>query len=631
MPARAENRRGGRRRKGLLPLFLAALLVLPNNPFVASAAAQALGAASESASASASAGAAGASAGASVPTAPAPLALTLQTFAAPLSDPRPAFAAPAALAPAASPAVLAAAAAPLPAAQAATPAAAASVAALAAAAKTEEKSAPRNAAKNGLSRLRNVFSRNKKEAPEPTLDEAFDGALPADQIKAYVIQPGKAPVATNLAGLKASLSDPALAAELNKHGHMTYVVGDKNTGRSLSRADGETVVKTLGDMGVSFGKGRTRIETLVIDWGKKDAPAADGETAAPPARASNARSLFVRAGVAAGVVALGIGLFGTGHWYQAGLAAYLVSNADRIVRETVYCLKILKTSFKDSKKPLPSEIVGAVATKVPAFGMNLVANLTVYAPALGILVLGALWPSMALKIHPGVSHWLAFSLATAWSLCLETFHGAYVRTWDTFQNRIGKQRGPAYQSVFGFVYTQLTGGVFRTIAFLTLAGIFPMWDIRYLGAISWMTIIGTVCGVAGFRGLNELYDKGRITAKRRSNIQQLRDLCWLAIGPFFNSGNMVMTLILFTLQQSVDLAIYFVNRRTTTRPILIFTDGSVAASKELPLSYPVDANNAPPSPLKYTADALKGFVLFKPFIAAYRAIKKKMLYSRPHG
>ena len=626
MPARVENRREERRKRSFLPVFLSALIVLPNNPFVASAAAQALGAASESASASPSAGNAGATAGVSALSAPVPLALTMQTFAAPLTDPRPALAAPA---------ILAAAAVPLPTAQAARPAAEAPSAAIGAAARPDESSAqaqraplpgaqPQNTSKNGLSRLRNVFSRsNKKEAPEPTLDEAFDGALPADQIKAYVIQPGKAPVATNLAGLKSALSEPGLVAELNKNGHMTYVVGDKNPGRSLSRADGETVVKTLGDLGVSFGKGATRIETLVVDWGK-GAPADGVETAAPATRAPASRSIFIRAAVAAGVIALGIGLFGTGHWYQAGLAAFFVSNADRIVRETLYCVRILKTSFKDSKKPLPSEIVGAVATKVPAFGMNLVANLTVYAPALGILVLGVLWPSMAHKIHPGVSHWLAFSLATVWSLALETFHGAYVRTWDTFQNRIGKQRGPAYQSVFGFAYTQLTGGVFRTIAFLTLANISPMWDIRYLGAISWMTIIGTVCGVAGFRGLNELYDKGRITAKRRSNIQQFRDLCWLAIGPFFNSGNMFMTVILFALQQSVDLAIYFVNRRTPTRPILVFTDGSVAASKELPLSYPVDAKNVPPSPLKYATDALKGFVLLKPFIALYRAIKKRV-------
>ncbi|MFI5347922.1 MAG: hypothetical protein ACHQ2Z_00130 [Elusimicrobiota bacterium] len=610
MPARAENRREGRRNHSLFPIFLSALIVLPNNPFVASAAAQILGAASENASASPSNGSAGAAIQASGLSAPAPLALTAQSFAASLTDPRTAFAPPAALM---------AASASLPALAAAAPhAALPSAEAAPAQRETLPDAQHRNVPRNGLSRLRNVFSRaNKKEAPEPTLDEAFDGALPADQIKAYVIQPGKAPVATNLAGLKSALSDPGLVAELNKHGHLTYVVGDKNPGRSLSRADGETIVKTLGELGVSFGGGRTRIETLLVDWEKKAGP-----SEAPSSTFS--KSTLVRAGVAAGVVALGIGFFGAGHWYQAGLAAYLLSNADRIVRETIYCLRILKTSFKDSKKPLPSEIVGALATKTPAFTMNLVANLTVYAPALGLIVLGVLWPSMAHNIHPGATHWLAFSLATLWSLALETFHGGWVRTWDTFQNRIGKQRGPAYQSVFGFVYTQLTGGVFRTIAFLTLANIFPMWDIRYLGAISWMTIIGTVCGVAGFRGLNELYDKGRITAKRRSNIQQFRDLCWLAIGPFFNSGNMFMTLILFTLQQSVDLAIYFVNRRTPTRPILVFTDGSVAASKELPLSYPVDAKNIPPSPLKYATDALKGFVLLKPFLALYRAIKKRV-------
>jgi hypothetical protein len=82
---------------------LSALIVLPSNPFVANAAAQALGAA-ESASRAGAPGQAASAAGAAA-NAPVPLALTPQTFAAPLT--LQAFAAPAALQPFAAPSALA--------------------------------------------------------------------------------------------------------------------------------------------------------------------------------------------------------------------------------------------------------------------------------------------------------------------------------------------------------------------------------------------------------------------------------------------------------------------------------------------------------------------------------------------
>jgi hypothetical protein len=89
MAARAGQNREGRRNARLLPVFFAALIVLPNNPFVASAAAQAMNAAEGAANSSvggigAAAGAAPGAAGISA-MAPVPLALTPQSFAAPLT------------------------------------------------------------------------------------------------------------------------------------------------------------------------------------------------------------------------------------------------------------------------------------------------------------------------------------------------------------------------------------------------------------------------------------------------------------------------------------------------------------------------------------------------------------------
>ena len=225
------------------------------------------------------------------------------------------------------------------------------------------------------------------------------------------------------------------------------------------------------------------------------------------------------------------------------------------LRELPYLWKTLKSSFNESGTPRWNEIAGGVAGKiVPAF-VNIGILATTY------------------KAHPA-----ALVLAASLSLAVETFHGVWVNAWDTFQSKIGRQRGMIYQNLFNFAYGQMISGSYRAIGHFSLPNVAAPWSVEYWKDMSVMTVIGTFVGTLGYRGLNSLYEKGRVPRWGRASIQQLRDFCGMMIGPFFGAGNMAATWALFGAMQAVDLVIFMIDKNTDTRPIVYVADESVAKS-----------------------------------------------------
>ncbi len=438
-----------------------------------------------------------------------------------------------------------------------------------------------------------------KPGSDANLSRTFDGsaiaksgvanpvaapALPADRIRAYLVRPGQAPVMTTLAELPALAARSGFAVDFNKNGHLRVVLGEgRLEGAALSGADVAGLKAALAAGGLNAADKRTRTDSIPL------------ETAAVKPRVGRLQ-ITARLGVGLGVALLYASHFGLHNVLAPILLAGLVANIDRLLRESIYISGMLKAAFKESKTPRWNEVMGGVMGKIfPA-----IVNLGIFA---------AMY-----RGHP-----VALALAAVLSLAVETFHGFWVNAWDTFQSKIGRHRGMMYQNLFNFSYGQIISGGFRTITFFSLGNVPPPWSIEYWKAVSAMTFVGTFCGTLGYRGLNSIYDKGRIPRWGRAAIQHLRDFCMMMIGPFFGTGNMFMTWLLFGIMQSVDLAIFAVDRGMQTRPIVYLADERVAASPTFHAIY-VDR----PSPLKEAADGVKNSVLAKPFIAAYRWIAARL-------
>ena len=443
--------------------------------------------------------------------------------------------------------------------------------------------------------MTNVFDGAVSASAAPALGSSE--ALPASRIKAYLVRPGRNPVAVSLSELPGAAAGD-FAAAFNNNGHLRVILGEGNLkGPTLAESDVPGMKDVLRAAGLIVNDKRVRTEAVPV----KEAPDASAPETAPAETAAPAKSgllrptNLIRTAAAAAIVTFGVLNFGTGNILGALMLAGLAANVDRIVRELSYAAGMLKVSFKESKSPRWNEIVGGVVSKIIPAVINIGIFATMY------------------NAHP-----LALVLAASLSLSVETFHGVWVNAWDTFQSKIGRHRGMLYQNLFNFFYGQMISGSYRLIAYLSLGNVAPPWSFAYWKDMSMMTIIGTFCGTLGYRGLNSIYEKGRIPRWGRAGIQQLRDFCMMMIGPFFGTGNMFMTWLLFGVMQSVDIGIFIIDRMLATRPIVYVADERVAGSEAFQAIY-IDK----PSPLKQALDGVKSFILVKPFVAAYRWLRSR--------
>ncbi len=243
---------------------------------------------------------------------------------------------------------------------------------------------------------------------------------------------------------------------------------------------------------------------------------------------------------------------------------------------------LAKTFAASLVKPLPSEILGGLATK----SFPLVTSIGVY------------WATV------GPAHPLALTGLIVLSLAQEIFHGFYLKSWNNFQESLRRARGFNYQMFFNLAYMQGFGTLYRLLSWsANPASVTPPWSGHYWKDMAVMSVAGTFFGVLGYNSLNALYAKGAISRWQHSGIQQVRDLCFLLAAPFFASGSMTVFWAIFIFQQSLDLAISIWAGRAKAREIVFVTSAPVAASAEFKDKYPLAGVVIEP-PLKQAVQAV---------------------------
>ncbi len=245
--------------------------------------------------------------------------------------------------------------------------------------------------------------------------------------------------------------------------------------------------------------------------------------------------------------------------------------------------KFLAKTFASSLvKPLPSEILGGIATK----SFPLATSIAVY------------WTTV------GLAHPLALAGLIGLSVVQTVFHGFYLKSWNNFQEALRRARGFNYQMFFNLAYMQGSGTLYRLLAWsANPSSVTPPWSAHYWKDMAVMSVVGTFFGVLGYNGLNALYAKGSINRWQHSAIQQIRDLTFLLAAPFFASGSMTVFWGIFIFQQSLDLAIAIWAGRAKAHEVVFVTSASVAASAEFSEKYPA-AGVVIESPLQQAGKAV---------------------------
>jgi hypothetical protein len=415
---------------------------------------------------------------------------------------------------------------------------------------------------------------------------AFDGDL-----RVFLTAHGREPVEASLSQLPALLAaDPAYARALNEQGLVRLTVAKK--AGAIGAEQLPLVERALRERGVTAP---VSLETVPL------------------------RSRPASAQAPAGPAAPG-----------APKAATLGRKALSVLTAPFRELDYLARSFAASlTKPTREEVLGGVVSKGPAFGLSVVWWMSVFMPAqllafaatpLGERVVHLL--HMTLPAAPMASFPVHFALAVGGSLMLEAFHGVWINTWQNFQNILGRQRGVNYQAAFNFLYMQASAAAFRILTWSVIAATVAPWTLAYWRDMGVSSVLGTFFGVLGFFGLNTLYDKGRISRRARSWLQQGRDLFFLLAGTFLFSGSMHVFWALWTAQQVLDITLYIVSRRAAARPTLYVAEPAVADSDGFKSLYPVTPG-VKPSPLQQAVGAVLGNPFVKPFIALGKWAWKK--------
>jgi hypothetical protein len=249
------------------------------------------------------------------------------------------------------------------------------------------------------------------------------------------------------------------------------------------------------------------------------------------------------------------------------------------IREVRFLAKTFAASLV---KPLPTEIIGGLATK----SFALVASIGVY------------WATV------GIAHPFALAGLIALSVTQEVFHGFFLKSWNNFQESLCRARGFNYQMFFNLAYMQGFGILYRALSWTAnRSGVTPPWSLRYWRDMAVMSVAGTFFGVLGYNGLNALYAKGALRRWQHSGIQHARDLCFLLAAPFFASGSMSAFWVIFVFQQLLDLAIAIWAGRVKSRALVFVTTGAVSNSAEFRDKYPVEGGEAEP-PFRQAARAI---------------------------
>lgn len=211
----------------------------------------------------------------------------------------------------------------------------------------------------------------------------------------------------------------------------------------------------------------------------------------------------------------------------------------------------------------------------------------------------------------------AFAAILALTLALKAFHGFWVDSWATFQDRLARERSYTYATMFNLVYGQVTGIAFRLIAWSAIPNTVAPWMLSYWRDMGIMTLVGTFFGTLGSQAINDLYNGGVISRRGRSWLLVGRSTAFDLPGLFFRVGLMKLFWITFAIQQSLDVITYLAAQFFRPRAILYVVPPEVAASAEFRGRYAMSPE-APLSPVRKAMRALVDNPVVYPFAALWR-------------
>ncbi len=416
-------------------------------------------------------------------------------------------------------------------------------------------------------------------------DSAKPSSVSDDRVKFYIAEQGKPTISGKLSELGPTLKDhPEVAARLNVVRLATAKKDKTNPHDGLTPEDAARVSETVGAAGV---QAKLEVERVPVDWQRALAAKAaskGGQGGSLPLAGAkrSPKELVLEA------------------------ARNPVRTAVNVVtwpaREAVF---VVKTYLAGVSAPTRQELIGAALTKIP--------------PA--IIGVGIWWKMI------GPSHPILLASAIGLSLAWEAFHGVLLNSWNSFQNSLYKLRGGRYQTNFNWLYGQMNPAIFRLMSWSVDhndPSRVPPWNHKYwfnnwnpLTVAFWfamgpISVVGTFIGTIAYRGLNTLYETGRLTRAKRSYIQQGRDFVMMLTGFLLGAGMAKYYVLFFLMQQAFDVGTYAVSLRAKGRPVLYVVDETVAATKEFNEMYPVAPNPVVVPPLKQALTALGDIPLLYP-------------------
>lgn len=418
-------------------------------------------------------------------------------------------------------------------------------------------------------------------SPEPAASPAAaDPAAFFDGARAFLSLPGQAPREVALSELEGILaSDEGARAALSRMGRVRIVLakGSPAPDAAASRA-------ALARLGIDRP---IEVESILLERpATKPAPTAE----APAARAAPSS----RRGLGTALRALGWASVAGLAVLQspAAFAAALGLGGLLLAKDAAFVWREFRASLS---RPSREEV-----------------GLTLLARSWPVYFSATAYIALFLPGHPA-----QFAAIMALTLALKAFHGFWVDTWATFQDRLARKRSYTYATMFNLAYGQVTGIIFRLIAWSAIPNTVAPWMLTYWRDMGIMTLVGTFFGTLGAQAINDLYNGGVISRRARSWLLVGRSTAFDLPGLFFRVGLMKLFWITFAIQQCLDVAVYLAAQFFKGRAILYVVPAAVAASAEFQGRYAMKPE-APLSPLRKAMRALVDNPVVYPAAAAWR-------------
>ncbi|MFA6091352.1 MAG: hypothetical protein WCU88_02990 [Elusimicrobiota bacterium] len=430
----------------------------------------------------------------------------------------------------------------------------------------EAKRSPSSDRPSLIDTLRGFWTERSKKtalshpAAAESLPEKGRALFDGDKLRAYLLRPDGTHSSVSWEGLPAVLAaDPDYREALARKGRIRLIVDKNAAPGGFSAGDAQAIADILAGSGISRG-----IEVENLGKAPKETPISSSGVGESPVRKSGG-----------------------------------VLSSLPVLREVSFLARNLSASMRKLER---SEVTAGLLSSLPGFINSMIFYVALFLP----------------------QYRASFAAMVALTVLMKAIHNVGVGIWTSFQNRLMLQRGSSYLTTFNFGYGQSTAALYRAIAWSARpSATLPPWDIRYWRDMSVMSVLGTVFYTIGNMAANELYNKGLLSRRGVTFLQQLRAGVGDIDGIFYKAGFMGFFWIAFAIHQFLDLALYPLAALLKARPILTLASEDVASTKEFSDLYLPHADAAG-SPMKRLRQALLGAPFIAQFVSIARFLKRRL-------